>query len=295
MSNGGGRPGAAVHQKVDGAMTDHAAPGPVDFLTPNSARIFDYYLGGKDSCAADREAARRILGATPDVPLVALENREFLKRVIPFLVVEQGISQFIDIGSGLPTQGNVHQLVQQRHPDARVVYIDNDAVAVEHSRSLLRGLPAVTTLCGDLRDPEHVLSHPGLDALIDFSRPVALLMTLVLDLIPPADSPYEAVATFRDALSPGSFLVLSHATDDGREPGVFTGISGSQVTASTQLSMRSRAEIARFFDGLNLVDPGVVFLSRWRPTGEHPIRGGTRWGYCGVGEKSRLRAKSTSS
>ena len=128
----------------------------------------------------------------PTCPLAALENREFLKRAIPFLVAERGISQFVDIGSGLPTQGNVHQLAQQRHPDARVVYIHNDALAVEHSRSLLHGLPAVTALCGDLRDPEPVLFHPDLGAFIDFSRPVALLMTLVLDLIPPGDSPYEA-------------------------------------------------------------------------------------------------------
>jgi SAM-dependent methyltransferase len=266
-------------------MSDHAAPEPANFVTPNAARIFDYYLGGKDNHVADREAARRVLGAIPDVPLAALENREFLKRAIPFLVAERGISQFVDIGSGLPTQGNVHQLAQQRHPDARVVYIDNDAVAVEHSRSLLHGLPAVTALCGDLRDPEPVLSHPGLGAFIDFSRPVALLMTLVLDLIPPGDSPYEAVATFRDALSPGSFLVLSHASDDGREPGALTGISGPQVIASARLIMRSHAEIARFFEGLELVDPGVVFLPQWRPTEEYSIRGGTRWGYCGIGEK----------
>jgi hypothetical protein len=266
-------------------MADHAAPERADFGTPNSARMFDYYLGGKDNYASDREAARRVLGATPDVPLVALENREFLKRVIPFLIAEQAISQFVDVGPGLPTRGNVHQLVRRHAPGARVAYVDNDAVAVEQGRSLLRGLPTVTTVCGDLRDPGGALSHPDLRALIDFARPVALLMTLVLDLIPTGDSAYEAVATFRDALSPGSFLVLSHASHDGREPGALTDVSGHPDTASVPLIMRSRAEIAQFFDGFELVDPGVVFLPQWRPAGGYPPWGGTRWGYCGVGGK----------
>ena len=286
MNNDGGGSHVAVHQKVNGVMADHVVPGEGDFGAPNAARIFDYYLGGKDNYAADREAARRVLAAAPDMPLAALENREFLKRVIPFLIEKQGISQFVDIGPGLPTQGNVHQLVRQHNPDARVVYIDNDAVVVEQGKSLLHGLPAVTIVCGDLRQPERILSHPDLGALVDFSRPVALLMTLVLHLIPAGDSPYEAVATFRDALSPGSFLVLSHATGDGREPEALTEISGRHDTASARLIMRSRAEIARFFDGFELVDPGVVFLSQWRPIGEYRLRGGTRWEYCGVGKKS---------
>jgi len=285
MSNGGGGSHVAVHQKVDGIMADHVVPGKVDFGATNAARIFDYYLGGKDNYAADREAARRILAAAPDVPLAALENRQFLKRVIPFLIEEQGISQFVDIGSGLPTQGNVHQLVPQHDPDARIAYVDNDAVVVEHGKSLLHGPPAVTIVCGDLREPERILSHPGLGALVDFSHPVALLMTLVLHLIPPGDSPYEAVATFRDALSPGSFLVLSHATGDGREPEALTEISGRHDTDSARLIMRSRAEIARFFDGFELVDPGIVFLSQWAPIRGYFLRGGTRWGYCGVGKK----------
>jgi S-adenosyl methyltransferase len=178
-------------------MVDHAAPERPDFGTANSARMFDYYLGGKDNYAADREAARRVLGATPDVPPVALENREFLKRVVPFLTTEQGISQFVDIGPGLPTQGNVHQLAHRHVPGARIAYVDNDAIAVEQGKSLLLGLPTVTSVYGDLRHPGCVLSHPDLMALIDFERPVALLMTLVLDLLPPDDSPYGAVAAFR--------------------------------------------------------------------------------------------------
>lgn len=171
MSNGGGRPRVAVRQETDEAITDHDVSGTADFGIPNSARIYDYYQGGKDNYAADRETARRELSSSPDVPLAALENREFLKRAIRFLIVDQGISQFIDIGSGLPTQGNVHQLVRQRNPHARVAYVDNDATVLEHSRSLLHDLPAVTIVWGDLREPARILSHPDLRALIDFSHP----------------------------------------------------------------------------------------------------------------------------
>lgn len=285
MSNGGGRSRLAVHHKVNEGIANHAVPGEADFGTPNAARIFDYYLGGKDNYAADREAARRVLGVAPDVPLAALENREFLKRVIPFLVAEQGISQFVDIGPGLPTQGNVHQLVRQYAPHARIAYVDNDAFVIEHGTALLHGLPAVTMVCGDLREPEHILSHPDLKVLIDFSQPVALLMTLVLQLIPPGDNPYAALATLRDALSPASFLVLSHATDHERKLEALTEISGPCDTACARLTMRSYVEIARFFDGFELVDPGVVFLPQWRPTAEYHQRDGAGWGYCGVGKK----------
>jgi hypothetical protein len=254
MSNGGGRSHLAVHQKVDEDIADHVVAGEADFGTPNAARIFDYYLGGKDNYAADREAARRVLGTAPDITLAALENREFLKRVIPFLVSEQGVSQFVDIGPGLPTQGNVHQLVQQYAPHARIAYVDNDAFVVEHGTALLHGLASVTMVCGDLRKPERILSHPDLRALINFAQPVALLMTLVLQLIPPGDNPYEALATFRDALSPTSFLVLSHATDDERKLETLTKISDPHDIANTQLTIRSYLEITRFFDGFELVE-----------------------------------------
>jgi hypothetical protein len=285
MSNGGGRSHLAVHQKVSEVTANHAVPREADFGTPNAARIFDYYLGGKDNYAADREAARRVLGTAPDVPLAALENREFLKRVIPFLAWGQGVTQFVDIGPGLPTQGNVHQLARQYAPHAHIAYVDNDAFVVEHGTALLHGLPSVTMACGDLRKPERILSHPDLRELIDFSQPVALLMTLVLELIPPGDNPYDALATFRDALSPKSFLVLSHATDDERKLEALPRISGPHDTAGTQLTMRSYLEITRFFDGFELVDPGVVFLPQWRPTVEHCLRGGAGWRYCGVGKK----------
>jgi hypothetical protein len=201
-----------------------------------------------------------------------------------YLAAERGISQFVDIGPGLPTQGNVHQLAHQHSPGAKVAYIDNDASVLTHSRVLLDGVPGITLLPGDLREPETILADPGLTALIDFSRPVALLMTLVLHFVPPADDPYSLVATYRDALCPGSFLVLSHVTGDDRDPGTLGGV-GAYENASAPLILRTRSQVQEFFNGFDLIDPGVVFLSQWRPTGEYHAQGGTRWAYCGVGEK----------
>lgn len=262
-------------------------PYDVDFSTPNIARIYDYYLGGRDNYPADREAARRVLGVAPDVPLAALENREFLKRAVEFLVREQGISQFLDIGPGLPTQGNVHQLARSHDPGAHVVYVDNDPVVLEHSRSLLNGVPGVTVIGGDLREPETILADPKLRELIDFGRPVGLCMTLVLQFVLPDDDPSDVLTRFRDALCPGSFLVLSHVTGDGREPGTLSEVGDVYGNANASLIMRTREQVAGFFNDFELVQPGVVFLSQWRPTGEFYARGGTRWGYCGVGKKPR--------
>jgi hypothetical protein len=284
MSNGGGSR-AAVREERGTAVPDWGEEArEIDVTTPSVARMYDYYLGGKDNYAADREAARLVLGAAPDVPLAALENREFLRRAVRYLAAERGISQFVDIGPGLPTQGNVHQLAHQHSPGAKVAYIDNDASVLAHSRALLRGVPGVTLLPGDLREPEAVLAAPGLTALIDFSRPVALLMTLVLHFVPPADDPYGLVATYRDALCPGSFLVLSHVTGDDREPGTLGGV-GAYENASAPLTLRTRSQVQEFFNGFYLIDPGIVFLSQWRPTGEYHAQGGTRWAYCGVAEK----------
>jgi hypothetical protein len=193
---------------------------------------------------------------------------------VRYLAAERGISQFADIGPGLPTQGNVHQLAQQHNPGAKVAYIDNDASVLVHGRALLDGVPGATLLPGDLRRPDRVLAD--LAELIDFSRPVALLMTLVLHFVPSDDHLYGLVATYREALCHGSFLVLSHVTGDDREPGMLAGV-GAYENASTPLILRTRSQIEQFFSGFDLIDPGVVFLSQWRPTGEYHAQGGTRW------------------
>lgn len=285
MSNGGGGSRAAVREERGMAMPDKEdLQGEVDFTRPSVARMYDYYLGGKNHYAVDREAARIVLGAAPDVPLAALENREFLKRVVSFLVLERGIGQFVDIGPGLPTQGNIHQLARQHDPGARVVYADNDASVLAHGRALLDSVPGVTIISGDLREPGRILADPKLADFIDFSRPVAVFMTLVLHFVYPDDDPYGAVATFREALCPGSFLVLSHVTGDGREPGMLAGVDAYE-NANAPLILRTRDQVTEFFSGFELIDPGIVFLSQWRPTGEYYAQGGTRWAYCGVGEK----------
>jgi hypothetical protein len=284
MSNGGGLH-AVVREQREAAVPDRSEEThEIDVATPSVARMYDYYLGGKDNYAADREAARLVLGSAPDVPLAALENREFLKRAMRYLAAERGISQFVDIGPGLPTQGNIHQLAHRHNPEAKVAYIDNDASVLVHSRALLDGVPGVTLVPGDLREPATILAAQSLRAVIDFSRPVALLMTLVLHFVPPDDDPHGLVAMYRDALCPGSFLILSHVTGDDREPGMLAGV-GAYERASAPLILRARGQVQEFFIGFNLIDPGVVFLSQWRPTGEYEAQGGTRWAYCGVGEK----------
>ncbi|HEY5989441.1 MAG TPA: SAM-dependent methyltransferase, partial [Streptosporangiaceae bacterium] len=172
----------------------------MDTTIPNVARMWDYYLGGKDNHEVDRDAARIVLGAAPDVPLAALENREFLKHAVRFLVEEADIAQFIDIGPGLPTQGNVHQLAQKYNSEARVVYVDNDPVVLARGRAHVSGISGVTLIEGDLRNPDSILRNSELHALIDFTQPVALCMTLVLHFIPEEDDPYGIVAQLRDAL-----------------------------------------------------------------------------------------------
>ena len=262
-----------------------AGPGAIDLSTPNVARIYDYYLGGKDNYAADREVARLVLRAAPDVPLAALENREFLKRAIEFLVLQAGIDQFIDIGPGMPTQGNVHQLVQRHKPDAPVVYVDNDpcsahpraSIAAWHGR---RG--HYRRRCGK---PDAILSHRELQELIDLSRPVAVCMSLILHFITDEEDPWALVARLRDSIRPGSYLVLTHVTGDERTIDTMSEIRGLYDEATAPLTPQTKDAFARFFDGFELAPPGVVFLSQWRPTAEYYAKGGTRWAYAAVGRK----------
>lgn len=264
---------------------DEAVSPAFDMTVPNVARIYDYYLGGKDNYAADREAARKVLGAAPDVPMAALENRAFMQRAVLFLVQEAHITQFIDIGPGLPTQGNLHQIVWQYDPDASVAYVDNDPIVLTHGRAILNHMPQAIIAEGDLREPERILASDELRQLIDPSKPVALCMTLVLHFITDAENPYGIVTRLRDALCPGSYLVLSHVTGDERDVQTVSEITDVYNEATAPLVPRSRAEVTCFFDGFTLVPPGVVFLSHWRPSSESYPEGGTRWAYGGVGRK----------
>jgi hypothetical protein len=258
---------------------------------PNPARIYDYFLGGKDNFPADREVAEQLLAIAPVARDVVEDNRAFLRRVVHLLATEHGIRQFIDLGSGLPTQGNVHEIAQELAPDARVVYVDNDAMVVTHSRALLAGDNTVA-IQADLRQPDQVLDHPEVRELIDFGRPIALLLMAILHFIPDEDDPPGIVARFRDALPAGSYLAISHGTRDvpdrpDMSPQEMAEMGKKveqlyQLTTAT-LVTRTRAQVERFFDGFDLLDPGVVEIQLWRPDHRRPkLPGGF---YGGVGRK----------
>jgi O-methyltransferase involved in polyketide biosynthesis len=235
---------------------------------PNVARMYDYYLGGRDNFAADREAAEQALAIAPELRDGAAESRRFLTRAVRYLV-GAGIRQFIDIGCGLPTQGNVHEIAQAVAPDTRVAYADHDPVVVTHAEALLHTTPLTTVLRADARRPEELLADPALGDLIDLDRPVAVLLSAVLHLIPEDDVVLRSVRYLRDRVAPGSYLLISHAVADQR-PHVTARLAAlyqDKVIAAgaRRANVRTRAEVEPLFDGLDLVEPGLVYLSEWRP------------------------------
>ncbi len=235
----------------------------VDATTPNVARMYDYYLEGKDNFAADREAAERIMAIMPHAAEWVRANRVFLARVVRRLA-ESGIRQFIDVGTGLPTQDNVHQVARRVRDDAHVVYADIDPVVVTHGRALLATDERSTVIQADLRDPESVLGHPETRALIDFDRPVAVLLVAVLQFIADDEQVARIVARLRDAMAPGSHLVISHITADEIAPSVAS--KGREIYSMTSLGSitpRTPARIAAFLDGLDPLEPGLVDVVRW--------------------------------
>ncbi|GLY80907.1 SAM-dependent methyltransferase [Actinoallomurus iriomotensis] len=236
----------------------------VDPETPNVARMYDYYLGGKDNFAADREAAARIMKIMPHAAEWVRSNRGFLARAVR-LLAESGIRQFIDIGTGLPTQDSVHQVAGRIDPQSRVVYVDVDPVVVSHGRALLATDERSTVIRADLRRPDDILSHPETRALIDFDRPVGVLLVAVLQFVPDDREAADVVARLRAALAPGSHLVISHITADEVAPDVVG--EGREIYATTSLGSitpRSPARVAAFFEGLELLEPGLVGVEHWR-------------------------------
>jgi hypothetical protein len=263
----------------------------INTSVPNPARIYDYLLGGKDNYPADREVADQLVAIAPVTLEVVRDNRAFLRRAVGFLAREAGIRQFIDLGSGLPTHGNVHEIAQSIAPDARVVYVDNDPMVVTHSRALLAGDNTVA-IQADLRDPDAILSDPEVRKLIDFDRPIALLLLAILHFIPDDQDPAGIVARFRDALPPGSYLAISHATKDiptrpdmtpAQMADMGTKVERLYQVTTASIVTRTGAQIARFFDGLDLVDPGLVEIQRWRPDDQSSLLPGGFYG--GVGRK----------
>ncbi|MFF5172595.1 SAM-dependent methyltransferase [Micromonospora sp. NPDC000089] len=253
---------------------------PSDTDTPNVARMYDYYLGGCHNFAADRAAAERVLEIFPDTGVAAQTNRHFLGRAVRY-AAQRGVRQFLDIGAGLPTQGNVHEVAQAVAPDARVAYVDHDEVAVAYARRLLPADPRTVVVRGDLRRPAEILDHPDVRSTIDFDRPVAVLLVAVLHFVSDADDPWAAVARLRDATVPGSLLVLSHLTLDGAPPAAAQQGAAVYRRSSAPLVPRRHADIARFLDGYDPVEPGLVRLADWRPDGAPGA--GVSHGYGAVG------------
>jgi S-adenosyl methyltransferase len=241
------------------------APAELDLDRPNAARMYDYYLGGSHNVAVDRELAAKVLDTWPDLPRAAQADRAFLRRAVRFLAGE-GIRQFLDIGSGIPTVGNVHEVAQAEAPDARVVYVDTDPVAVTHSRAILTGDELTAVVEADGRDPARLLANPVVTGQLDLSRPVGLLMVALLHFVPDESDPHDILARYAAALAPGSWLVLSHGTADNA-PAVSRMAACYQQTA-TPLRPRSRDELTELLRDVDLVDPGIQFLPAWRP--DHP-------------------------
>jgi hypothetical protein len=265
---------------------DLAASG-IDTTTPNVARIYDYLLGGKDNFAADREAAGQLVAAIPDVAAIARDNRSFLGRVVRYLTGQAGVRQFLDLGGGLPTQANVHELAQGVAPDVRVVYVDNDPVVASHGRALLFTRDRVAMVLADLRDPASVWQHPDVADLLDWTRPIAVLCTSTLHFVADEDEPHQIIAQYRDRMAPGSYLAITHGTMEEDPAGERDKAAGVYRRASSQLHVRPLADVRRFFDGFQLVEPGLVWITEWRPEPGTAPTGRAQSMRGGVGRKPR--------
>ncbi|WP_088992698.1 SAM-dependent methyltransferase [Micromonospora echinaurantiaca] len=256
------------------------APETIDIERPSVARMYDYYLGGSHNFAVDRAAAQAMVAAVPEAPLMAQANRAFLRRAVQFLTAA-GVRQFLDIGSGIPTVGNVHEIAQRIAPESRVVYVDVDPVAVAHSREILDGNDRAAVVQEDLRHPERILAHPDVRGLLDLSEPVAVLIVAVLHFVSDDDRPAELLRTLRSALAPGSWLVLSQASADGRAGDERAEAERVYRNTDNPLWIRSRAELTTLFDGFQLVEPGVVWVPQWRPDSPESAEDAERAAFIG--------------
>ncbi|MFJ6782543.1 SAM-dependent methyltransferase [Streptomyces yangpuensis] len=270
------------------------APPGIDISVPSVSRIYDYYLGGSHNFEVDRQAARRAMEFMPGLPKIMQANRAFMRRAVRHAVAE-GVTQFLDIGSGIPTFGNVHEIARAASPAARVVYVDHDPVAVAHSHAVLMDDEHTGVVAADLRKPKEILAAPEVGRLLDLDRPVALLLVAVLHFLEDTDRPYDAVAELRDALAPGSLLILTHASYEGipLTEEVAGGAVGVYRDIRNPLVMRTGEQIGGFFEGFEMVEPGLVSMPDWRPDrtedgedGEAPEDPYAFSGYAGVGRKA---------
>ena len=276
MSSQDGRPFSDIPERA-------GEPPSFDTTVSHPARMYDYLLGGKDSYEADRDVADQLIESMPSVPRTARANRAFLRRAVEYLAGEAGIRQFLDIGTGLPTANNTHEVAQRAAPESRIVYVDNDPIVLVHARALLDSTPQGATdyIQADARDPERILREAA--STLDFSRPVAVMILSVLHFIPDSDDPAGIVRQVMDGVGPGSYLALSAATRDFDTDRInqAAGEFNAQRVAA-QIALRTHAQISRYFDGLALVDPGLVPVNKWRaPAGLAQ----TVTMYAGVGRK----------
>ncbi|MEV7266888.1 SAM-dependent methyltransferase [Micromonospora aurantiaca] len=246
--------------------------GRIDTTVAHPARRYNYWLGGKDNFQADRDSGDAMAARFPTIRISALENRRFLRRAVRHLAGEAGIRQFLDIGTGIPTADNTHEVAQSTDPCARVVYVDNEPIVLAHARALLTSSPegATAYLDADLRDPERILAHPDLRRTLDLSQPVALMLLAVLHFVPDGEDPYAIVGRLLDALPAGSYLAASHATHDYLPEELAAEAKAAARGGGPHgvINLRSREEVVRFFDGLELVEPGVCSVAEWRADGE---------------------------
>lgn len=236
-----------------------------DSQTPNVARMYDHYLGGKDNFEADRTAAEEIMRLSPGAAAAAHDNRRFLQRAVRH-VTRSGVIQFIDIGAGLPTMENTHEIAIGEDWQSRIVYVDNDPVVVNHATARLGAGPHTVAMRGDLREPQQIIENTVLRSFIDMNRPVAVILAAVLHFLDDLQS-YAIVDYLKDAIPPGSVLVISHATGDGATSAEIEKVQSVYKLASTPIFLRTHADVARFFDGFDLAEPGVVDINAWQSTG----------------------------
>ncbi len=249
-------------------MTDTSGPASkLDTSVAHPARRYNYWLGGKDNFAADRESADKVATAFPSIRMAARENRAFLRRTVEFLAGEMGLGQFLDIGTGLPTAENTHEVAQRIAPRSRIVYVDNDPLVLVHARALLTSAPEGMTayLQRDLHEPASILDDPELHATLDLRQPVGLVLLAIMHFVGDSADPYGIVARLVDAMPRGSYLVMSHATYDPMPAPIVARLRAAIAATGEDGGPRDRNEFARFFTGLELVDPGIVPIGDWRP------------------------------
>jgi S-adenosyl methyltransferase len=257
------------------------APDEIDWRKPSAARVYDVHLGGGHNFEVDRQAAAEIARVMPELPELFRANRSFLRRAVRFLVA-QGIDQFLDLGSGIPTVGNVHEVAQRDNPDARVAYVDIDPVAAAHSRNILAGNPTAITLRGDLREPAQVLADPLLRGLLDLDRPVGVLLVAALNFVADDADPARIVAEYLKAVPSGSYLAISHPVHSELDGGRSANAAALYSRSVDSLFVRERPQIESWFTGLELVEPGLVHINEWRPHVPEDAQDATRFPQLGA-------------